>query len=234
MSKSAGGFWAKLQARSTTKLELMSLEERDRLREKGKRKARARAQRQAKHQRRIEHEREMARHTPLAKEARGLDFAYSETIAAPLPVVELPKAPGENKQADEVFIYGLADPRDHVVRYVGKTSRPLWERLREHEFKPSNQAVCEWLKALRLAGAAAEVVVLEVCKKFRWQEREIHWIAQLRKEHGLLNIAKGGKFYGPPQGKPAARATQRFHRLVIARSGPVKHLSREEIAAIYG
>jgi len=188
----------------------------------------------------------------LAREVRSLDGAFREEVG-PVPAeyhlgrvqrerlrrsektaVPLPEVATESKQSDEVYIYGLCDSRDHVVRYVGKTHRHLCDRLYEHEFKPSNRSVCEWLKTLRSAGAKAEAVVLEVCKNFRWQEREIHWIATLRKEHGLLNVAKGGKFYGPPKGKSAAIATQAFHRKSIARSGPVKHLAREEIEMLSG
>jgi len=127
-------------------------------------------------------------------------------------------------------IYGIADPRDHVIRYVGKTSRAVVERLGEHELKPSNKNVGEWLRGLRAQGVSAEVIVLETCPRTHWQDREIYWIAKLRKEHRLLNIAKGGKFYGPPKGDIAHRASMAFHRRAIARSGPVKIFTPEEVA----
>jgi hypothetical protein len=219
-----------LQDRSTTKVTpYLSREEFDRREEKGRRKARMR-----KHKKRKSEHGERQHFSPLALEARAIEVGYRETLDCPIVTDESTKVPGEVKQNDEAFIYGLADPRDHAVRYIGKTQRALRERLHEHEFKPSNRAVGEWLKEMRSQKVRAEIVVLEVCKAFRWQEREIHWIAKLRKEHGLLNIAKGGRFYGPPKGKPAARASQAFHRRAIARSGPVRHLSPEEIAAIYG
>jgi len=134
------------------------------------------------------------------------------------------------KKEAETFIYGLADPRDHVVRYVGETSRTLAQRLSEHEFKPSNKNVSEWLKSLRAQGVSPEAIVLETCPRSRWQEREIYWIAKLRNEHSLMNVAKGGKFYGRPKGNLTKRLSMAFHRKAIARSGSVKVYTPEEIA----
>jgi hypothetical protein len=169
----------------------------------------------------------------LHQEARRLDSAFREIAAVPIPVSR-PASPPVGKRDDEVYIYGICDPRDHVVRYVGKTRGPLLDRLHGHEFTPSNQALCEWLKALRTQGVRAEIRALEVCENFRWQDREIYWIAKIRKEHKLLNVAKGGRFYAAPKGNLEKCASQRFQRLTIARSGPVRHLSREEIEALRG
>jgi len=129
------------------------------------------------------------------------------------------------------IIYGLADPRDHAVRYVGKTNRSPSERLWEHEFKPSNQRVAEWLRTLRADGVEAEVLVLETCAKKAWQEREIYWIKRYRGEkRGLLNIAKGGVYYGPSGKSASYEAGRAFHRKAIARSGPVRIYTPKEIA----
>jgi len=46
------------------------------------------------------------------------------------------------------FIYTLSDPRDGTVRYVGKTMKPLSERLAGHLSSPTNPAMRLWINTL--------------------------------------------------------------------------------------
>jgi len=51
-----------------------------------------------------------------------------------------------SRYANLVYIYGLADPRDHLIRYVGKTQCSLWTRLEGHLKRPVNWKMRRWLK----------------------------------------------------------------------------------------
>jgi hypothetical protein len=49
-------------------------------------------------------------------------------------------------------VYGLIDPRDKVIRYVGKTTQPLTQRLTGHYSGAAAQRVRTWVAELRAAG----------------------------------------------------------------------------------
>lgn len=53
-----------------------------------------------------------------------------------------------DKGPDQVYVYGLADPRDHVIQYVGKTNMELGQRLDWHIREPTNRRMAEWLGGL--------------------------------------------------------------------------------------
>jgi len=129
------------------------------------------------------------------------------------------------KCAGEAYIYGISDPRDHVIRYVGKTHKELEQRLWEHEFNPSNVRVEAWLKGLRKDGVKAEMTVLEICLKYRWKLSEEFWIAALSPNENLLNISIGGRFDDPRNrhGKAWKRAKARFDE--AKNHGPVRFVS---------
>jgi hypothetical protein len=98
-----------------------------------------------------------------------------------------------DKGPDQVYIYGLADPRDHEIRYVGKTSLELGARLDWHIKEPTNRGMAEWLGTLWLCGIRPEIAVLEVCHVTSWEKSERSWIARLRKVGRMLNIEDGGE-----------------------------------------
>lgn len=47
-------------------------------------------------------------------------------------------------------VYTLTDPRDGAIRYVGKTIKPLAERLSGHLASPTNPAMQVWIGTLRV------------------------------------------------------------------------------------
>ncbi len=59
------------------------------------------------------------------------------------------------------YIYGLIDPRDYKVRYVGRTTKRMDTRLREHSFYVATdpRPVYVWLRSL---GQSPWLVCLEV------------------------------------------------------------------------
>lgn len=93
-------------------------------------------------------------------------------------------------------IYALADPRTDEIRYVGKTSASLTERLRHH-LKEAREGVvghkCNWLRQLMSEGLMPEVGVLEVVRGEGWRDREKYWIGCFRDRCNLTNLADGGQ-----------------------------------------
>jgi len=90
-------------------------------------------------------------------------------------------------------IYGLIDPRDGAVRYVGKANDPA-KRLKGHlqECRRRNTPVYAWIRKLVGLGLSPGLEVLEAnCADWRESERRI--IAERRAAgEGLLNVAEGG------------------------------------------
>jgi hypothetical protein len=99
------------------------------------------------------------------------------------------------------YIYGLKDPRDGLVYYVGKSNDPD-TRLIQHLEKRSNPHKIAWIESLEAEGLTPELVILETVDRANWKESERYWIA-LGREEGwpLTNILDGGEgsdaFVGP-------------------------------------
>ena len=97
-----------------------------------------------------------------------------------------------------VWIYALCDPLTNAPRYVGKTTRPLVERIRQHKLLARRQRrlpVQRWINAVdgvKLCGAYMRV--LDVAQADNWAERERHWIAYGRATGWeLFNLTDGGE-----------------------------------------
>jgi hypothetical protein len=98
------------------------------------------------------------------------------------------------KRPKPVYIYGLKDPRDDQIYYVGKTENPE-RRYREHlKDKKTNTKKTQWVAELRSAGLQPEMVVLTTTTRQEWEESEIYWIARGYEEGWpLVNLTKGGE-----------------------------------------
>ena len=123
---------------------------------------------------------EIARLYPKAKVVK--DSAISTSYRGPC-----------EKGPEQVYIYALADPRDHKIRYVGKTNLELGARLDWHIREPTNRRMGEWLGSLWFDGVRPEICVLEVCHTSKWEQEERSWISRLRKVADLLNVEDGGE-----------------------------------------
>lgn len=90
-------------------------------------------------------------------------------------------------------IYGLTDPRDGRVRYVGKANDPT-SRLKGHlrDCRRRNTPVYAWIRKLAGLGLSPGLCVLEAdCAD--WKEAERRIIAERRGAgEKLLNVAEGG------------------------------------------
>ncbi len=95
-----------------------------------------------------------------------------------------------------VHIYVLKDPRDGIVRYVGKTECALKKRLVHHlhsSKKPADHKA-RWMAKLVRDGVTPIIESIEVCPFEIWQERECFWIKKYRDDgFDLTNTAEGGK-----------------------------------------
>lgn len=92
-------------------------------------------------------------------------------------------------------IYGLTDPRDQMVRYVGSTRRPLKRRLEAHLQRAMQEGETsdknEWLLWLIRDNQAPGIVELESSViAEHWETREQFWIEILKEQ--LTNSTAGG------------------------------------------
>jgi hypothetical protein len=79
------------------------------------------------------------------------------------------------------IIYGLCDPRNGELRYVGVATNPK-NRLSSHLSIRHNDKTyrANWLRSLRAAGAAPEQFEIERVSDDDWSECERFWIAYFR------------------------------------------------------
>ena len=94
-----------------------------------------------------------------------------------------------------VQIYALVDPRTDEIRYVGKTSRSLKARLKQHMNERARHHRAAWLRGLKSEGIVPEVIHLEAVPPDEdWIEAEQFWIAYIRfLGFRLVNRTEGGE-----------------------------------------
>jgi len=90
-----------------------------------------------------------------------------------------------------VYVYGLVDPRDQRIRYVGQT-RNLASRLachvalaRAENWRPSRKD--RWIAELEAVHLAPRIAVLQTCMDGDATGVEDRWISSLAKMGWLLN-----------------------------------------------
>jgi hypothetical protein len=109
------------------------------------------------------------------------------------------------------YIYGLVDPRNDSIRYVGKSDDPV-RRSSQHikcACRGDNRPVCRWIRKLRSLGMHHRVAILEQTAYDAWKERECYWIDTLGKAGRLLNVAKGGIGGNPLSAQTKAKIAKR-------------------------
>lgn len=141
-------------------------------------------------------------------------------------------------------IYGLIDPRDGTLRYVGKADKP-GRRLQAHLFHAKHNQLthkARWIKGLLEAGVAPEMTILEIVPLDDWQEAERFWIAYLRaigcelvnhNDGGLGNVKCDAetrqKISKRLQGRPAPAGTA--ERLIAINRDPGTWTPERRLAA---
>ncbi len=91
-----------------------------------------------------------------------------------------------------VEIYALKDPRDGVIRYIGKANDSA-KRFKSHmrDSARRNTPVYKWIRELISLGLKPEIEVIERVSKDSWPEKEKSHIAKIGLDN-LLNVAIGG------------------------------------------
>jgi len=98
------------------------------------------------------------------------------------------------------MIYGLVDPRDGQLRYVGKSSNGL-SRPRTHwkntRLRESRDHCHNWIRNVLLSGRVPDVVVIQdICENDSdiLNDSEVFWISYFRKMGcHLTNMSDGGE-----------------------------------------
>jgi hypothetical protein len=91
-------------------------------------------------------------------------------------------------------IYKLTDPISKEVRYVGKTSNPLWKRLVGHvreidnQTKPIFSIKNEWILELLIKGYCPLIELLEEVHDSEANKKEKYWVNYYKDNNSLLNI----------------------------------------------
>lgn len=96
---------------------------------------------------------------------------------------------------NNVFIYGLIDPRNLECFYIGQTRIGLKERLAQHiRGKNENRYKDNKINKIISLGLKPMIVELERCTVENYKEREIYWINTARNifDWNLTNVSKGG------------------------------------------
>ena len=75
------------------------------------------------------------------------------------------------------YIYGLVDPRDGEIYYIGKSDDPK-RRLVEHIGDVHNKRKRQWIEELDVSGLRPIVIVLEKVKSGLCYDKEAAWIHQ--------------------------------------------------------
>jgi hypothetical protein len=93
----------------------------------------------------------------------------------------------------ECLIYGLCDPRDGTLRYVGKTTQSIADRVRGHLREKRACKRYGWLCKLSKLGMRPSAILLERVPTSDANAAESFWIAAFRATGAvLLNMTDGG------------------------------------------
>lgn len=88
-----------------------------------------------------------------------------------------------------IYIYGLIDPRDNRVRYIGKTNN-LKLRLKQHFHETKLTLKANWIKSLKKQKLKPSIQIIDVATELDWKTKEQYWISMFP---DLLNMTSGGE-----------------------------------------
>jgi hypothetical protein len=119
------------------------------------------------------------------------------------------------------YIYGLVDPRNHQLRYVGKTVLTPSRRLATHRWQARKakhkRHVLAWISSLEVENLVPELIEIERVEPFGdWEEAEQFWIAYYKFVGAdLCNLTIGG------EGATGAKVSEENKAKKRARCGPL-------------
>jgi hypothetical protein len=95
------------------------------------------------------------------------------------------------------IIYGLIDPRNGCLRYIGQTTLALKDRLWGHCYEPRRSRKNNWIKSLKSRGLRPIIKALSEHPIEELDDAEIAAIAAIQSTGAtLLNATYGGKAFG--------------------------------------
>lgn len=127
----------------------------------------------------------------------------------------------QRRYAGVTYIYGLIDPRNQQLRYVGKTVLAPARRLANHIWQARNSKhkrhVLAWIASLDAENLTPELVEIEKVDPFGdWEEAEQFWISYFRFiGSDLCNLTIGG------EGAPGAKASEESRAKKREKCGPL-------------
>jgi len=128
------------------------------------------------------------------------------------------------------LIYGLVDPRDRCLRYIGKTHKRREIRLQEHiDAAQAGQTsyAYNWLRGVLTTGHVPEIFVLErVPGSDSWEEAERRHIAFWRAPNGI-----DFPYTHPPQTRKSVPTVIRSAKLTNMHDGGVIEDAEQSLAA---
>lgn len=80
------------------------------------------------------------------------------------------------------YIYSLTDPRDGLIKYIGKTSKVPIERFRQHlkAARSPKYMVSRWIAFLQRNGMTPELNIEDTCDDSEWKRYERGYIALVK------------------------------------------------------
>lgn len=136
--------------------------------------------------------------------------------------------------AEFTYIYGLCDPEDNAIRYVGKANNPK-SRLGGHicTSRRKTTKLCSWIKGIVDRGEKPSMKILERVPVDEWKLAERRWISELSDSGSLLfNISPGGnQLTRDPKKKKMWRLKQKMG--VLLKQGYVSESTKEKLRAAY-
>lgn len=146
-----------------------------------------------------------------------------------LPFLAWAQVPRQPRRISRPVVYGLVDPRDETLRYVGATFTALDSRLEHHLEHPTNVRMGTWFLELSRLGLRPWIRLVANVPNGNWQQAEMYWIAWVRLRGNLYNIDPGGKYRDDTGAiRPKmAKAAQRMERYVRTGDfqGPPKRIN---------
>lgn len=123
-----------------------------------------------------------------------------------------------NMRVGRYLIYGLIDPRDRGLRYIGKTHKRREWRLKEHiELANENDSrpVYIWIRELLSIGMEPEIFVLErISADSDWRLSERNMISFWKNEQQITF-----PYTHPPKTKKSSETLINYASLLNATNG---------------
>lgn len=110
------------------------------------------------------------------------------------------------------YIYGLVDPRNNKLRYIGKSDDPK-VRFAKHIREAKRSTIlhrCAWIRGLLNEGLSPKLILLMQIPSLKWQISERLLIFSLKSSnYDLTNMADGGLGGSTSRGKKRSKESRK-------------------------